>query len=102
MKAAVYVRISRDKEGRELGIKRQEQDCRALAKRLKWDVVGVYSDNDLIATSPRRKGWQTLLKALESGDVKAVLAYSSSRMYRRVADLTPLIEHRGCIGAWPT
>ena len=46
-KAAVYVRISRDREGAGLGVQRQEQDCRELADRLGWHVVGLYCDNDV-------------------------------------------------------
>jgi site-specific DNA recombinase len=92
-RAGIYVRISQDREGREVGIKRQEEDCRALAERNGWEVVEVYSDNDASATSgKRRKDWERLLKDLDAGTVNAVLAYSSSRMYRRLANLAPLLE----------
>ena len=47
--AAIYARISRDREGAGLGVERQEADCRALAERLGWDVVAVYVDNDISA-----------------------------------------------------
>lgn len=93
VRAGVYVRISKDREGLELGVQRQEQDCRALAEKRGWEVAGVYSDNDLSATSGKtRPAWQELLADLESGRVEAVVAYSSSRMYRRLRDLLPLLE----------
>ncbi len=91
--AAVYCRISRDREGREVGVKRQEEDCRALAERRGWEVAEVIVDNDLSASSgKRRPGWERLLKALEAGEYGALVAYSSSRMYRRIADLGRLID----------
>jgi site-specific DNA recombinase len=45
----IYCRISRDRVGAGLGVERQEEDCRDLANRLRWDVVDVYTDNDLSA-----------------------------------------------------
>src|SRR5688572_6758355 len=93
MRAGLYVRISKDHEGEALGVERQEQDCRALAGRKGWDVVQVYSDNDLSASSgKRRPAWELLLSDLEAGTIDAVLAYSSSRLYRRLADLGRFLE----------
>jgi site-specific DNA recombinase len=92
MRAGVYVRISQDREGRELGVGRQEEDCRALAERRGWEVVRVYSDNDRSATKGNRPAWKRLLADLEAGQVDRVVAYSSSRMYRRLKDLLPLLE----------
>src|SRR5258708_649276 len=54
--AAIYVRISEDKEGAGLGVERQEQDARDLCERRGYRVVEVYTDNDLSAflrTKPR-------------------------------------------------
>ncbi len=93
--AAIYTRISSDAEGRELGVDRQEHDCRALAERHGWTVGqnAVYQDNDISAASgKRRPRWEDLLKDLEDGRVQAVVAYSSSRMYRRPADLQRLLD----------
>ena len=47
--AAVYCRISDDREGAGLGVARQEADCRQRAAALGWTVVGLYVDNDLSA-----------------------------------------------------
>jgi site-specific DNA recombinase len=93
VKAGIYVRISRDREGTELGVKRQEADCRALAERRGWTVADVYSDNDISATTGRRRPeWERLLADLRSGRIGAVVAYSTSRMYRRIVNLHPLME----------
>ena len=37
-RAAIYVRISQDRNGEGLGVKRQREDCLRLAKRLGWVV----------------------------------------------------------------
>jgi site-specific DNA recombinase len=92
-RAGIYVRISQDREGLEAGVTRQEEDCRALAKRNGWEIVEVYSDNDLSAYSKKpRPAWKKLLKDIEAGKVNAVLAYSSSRLYRHTRDLLPLLD----------
>lgn len=92
-RAAVYVRISKDAEGRALGVERQEKDARALAERRGWEVLDVYQDNDITASGKKKRpAWERLLQDLESGIVEAVVAYSSSRMYRRPADLQRLIK----------
>ena len=81
--AAVYVRISRDGDGEGLGVKRQEEDGRALAKRKGWNVGQVYRDNDISAVKYRPE-WEQMLRDIADGRVGAVIAYSSSRLYRDV------------------
>ncbi len=52
----------------------------------------LFPDNDRSATSGRpRPGWQALLRAIEANEVDGLAAYSSSRLYRRPAELAPLI-----------
>jgi DNA invertase Pin-like site-specific DNA recombinase len=86
------VRISQDREGLEQGVERQETACRKLAEQRGWEVSEVYSDNDTSATSRKpRKAWERLLHDLETDGLGAVVSYSSSRMYRRPADLVRLI-----------
>ena len=55
VRTAIYCRISKDRSGESLGVERQEQDCRQLAERLGWEVVGVYIDNDISASTKSRK-----------------------------------------------
>ncbi|MGH2966218.1 MAG: recombinase family protein [Solirubrobacterales bacterium] len=93
-RAGIYVRISRDREGTEIGVERQEADCRVLAEARGWQVVEVFSDNDVSATNRRkvRHGYRAMVGAVEAGRLDAVVAYSSSRFYRRVRELDELIE----------
>jgi site-specific DNA recombinase len=91
--AGIYVRVSSDPEGLELGVERQEEDSRALAKRRGWGIVDVYRDNDISASGKRvRPDWERMLADVETGRIDAVVAYSSSRLYRNLRDLTKLID----------
>jgi site-specific DNA recombinase len=94
VRAGIYVRISRDREGTEVGVERQEADCRMLAEQRGWQVVEVYSDNDISATDRRRvrKAYRQLLADVEAARTEAVVAYSSSRLYRKLRDLDELIS----------
>lgn len=94
MKAAIYTRISNDRDGAGLGVERQEEDCRALAERLGWEVVEVYTDNDVSASTKGRKPrpqYASMLKAARSGGIEAIMAYSNSRLTRRPAEWIELI-----------
>jgi site-specific DNA recombinase len=90
--AAIYVRISSDREGTELGVERQEEDCREIAERLNLPVYRVYKDNDRGAsahsTKPRKDYPQMLADAKE-GYFCTIIAYKSSRLTRRP------MEHEG-------
>ena len=97
---AIYTRISDDKEGRALGVARQEADCRELAEREQWQVVATYSDNDISATErsrKRRPGWERMLDDAEAGRFDTILAYTTSRLTRRPREREDLIElHDAC------
>lgn len=74
-------------------MERQEQDCRELADRLGWSVVGVFSDNDVTAFSgKRRPGYEALCDALRSGPAQAVIAWHTDRLHRRPIELEAFIE----------
>jgi site-specific DNA recombinase len=93
--AAIYCRISRDKEGKEgagLGVKRQEGDCRELAARLGWTVGAVYVDNDISAYSgKRRPRYRDLLAEIKAGTVDGVLVWHTDRLHRSPVELEEYI-----------
>ena len=93
-KAAIYVRISEDREGAGLGVERQEADCRALAERLEWDVIEPpYVDNDTSAYSGKpRKRYRDLLADLRTGKADAVLVWHTDRLHRSPKELEEYIE----------
>jgi site-specific DNA recombinase len=91
-RAVIYTRISSDPKGERAGVQRQETDCRELVERLGWDLVEVYSDDDVSAYSgKRRPGYERLVDDLEAGRVDAVVAWHPDRLYRRLVDLEGLI-----------
>lgn len=93
MKAGVYVRISRDYAGEQLGVQRQQEDCTALAKQLGWEIVEVYVDNDVSATGKKpRPSYIRLLEDLRAGRIGAIIAWHADRLYRRATDLGELVE----------
>ncbi|GAC1380146.1 MAG: recombinase family protein [Marmoricola sp.] len=93
--AAIYTRISSDPEGRELGVRRQEEDCRALAERHDLSVAEVFAENDVSASTMSKKPrprYDALMRAAEAGEFDTILAYSNSRLTRRPSDLDALIK----------
>ncbi|QHA04584.1 hypothetical protein GQF42_15955 [Streptomyces broussonetiae] len=99
-RVGIYVRISDDREGGGLGVKRQEDDCRLLAAALGWKVVEVYVDNDVTAADRRkkRKDYIRMLEDVKSGHIDAVISWHPDRLYRQPAELEDLIiiveEHK--------
>ncbi len=75
--AAIYCRISRDDEGEAMGVDRQEQDCRRLAKARRWKVAEhVYIDNDVSAYSGKpRRAYERMLSAVEEGALDAIVTW---------------------------
>lgn len=91
-RAAVYVRISRDRIGAGLGVQRQEGDCRELAGRLGHEVAEVYSDNDLSAYSGRpRPAYRRMLADVAAGKVDVILAWHTDRVHRSPVELEEYI-----------
>lgn len=81
-----YLRISDDREGKELGVKRQEEDIRALADLLGVTLVRIYCDNDISASTNSneyRPDYDDMLNQVAVGPVKNVLAYTKSRLTRK-------------------
>jgi site-specific DNA recombinase len=94
-RAAKYKRISRDREGRELGIQRQDQDLNGLAERHDLVVAGDYFDNDLSASRHARKprpDYEQMLKDARTGRFDVIIAYTMGRLTRRPREFEDLID----------
>lgn len=97
--AAIYVRISRDSEADGLGVKRQEKDCRQLAAQLGWDVVQVFTDNDVSATSRKpRPAYQRMMHAVQTRRIQAIVVWDVDRLTRRPRELEDWIDHADALG----
>lgn len=94
-RAAIYARISEDREGVEVGVTAQVEDCTALAATLGLEVVQVYRENDTGASTRSRKArpkYAAMLAAARAGEFGHILGYSNSRLTRRPRELEDFIE----------
>ncbi len=91
-RAVIYARQSLDRTGEGAAVDRQVEDCRRLADARRWDVVEVISDNDMSAsTGKRRPGYERLLDLMLTGKVDAVVVWAIDRLTRRLVDLEQVI-----------
>src|SRR5215218_3138042 len=92
-RAAIYCRISRDPRGDLLGVQRQEPPCRELCERLGWEVVEVYTDDDLSAYNGKhRPAYEQMLEDLRAGQVNAIVAWAADRLTRRPVENEAIID----------
>ena len=92
---AIYTRISKDREGRALGVDRQKDECIELAKRLGYDSWEIFTDNDISASTLSNKlrpAYRRFIQEIGQRRFDAVIAYSNSRLTRRVVELQALID----------
>jgi site-specific DNA recombinase len=91
--AIAYYRISLDQTGEGAGVARQQQDARALAEMRGWQVTDEIIENDTSAAGRKaRPGFERLLTAAETGQVKVVIAWALDRLTRNRRDTVRLIE----------
>jgi site-specific DNA recombinase len=93
--AAIYRRISRDPDGLREGVTRQDEDTRALAVRLGVEIVAEFEDNDTGASTLSRKPrpqYDAMVEAARAGEFRTILAYSNSRLTRRMRELEDLLD----------
>src|SRR4051794_558258 len=65
-RAAIYCRISLDRDGKGLGVDRQREDCLEIAQDNGWDVpeAHIYIDNDVSASEFSKKAREKYLQLL--------------------------------------
>jgi site-specific DNA recombinase len=91
--AAIYCRISQDREGGGLGVARQGEDCQALCERLGWSVADTYVDNDVSAYSGKpRPEWMRLLGDIQAKRVGAIAVWHIDRLTRSPVELEHVID----------
>lgn len=94
-RAAAYLRISDDREGRELGVTRQHEDIDALADRRDLEIVAKYTDNDIGASTrsrKRRPEFTQMVADARAGHFEVIVAYTSGRLTRRPRESEDIIE----------
>ncbi len=89
----LYLRISRDPRHDELGVKRQERECRELVERRGWKIGIVHIDDDKSAFSEKvRPAYEALLKRLADGAARGVVAWHPDRLHRSPKELERFID----------
>ncbi|WP_241472648.1 recombinase family protein [Mycolicibacterium neoaurum] len=93
MRVAIYLRQSLDQTGLQAAVTRQRQEVTALCRERGWDWVE-FADNDTSAYNLRkpRPNYQAMLDAVRAGDVAGIVCWHPDRLYRRLEDLTELID----------
>jgi site-specific DNA recombinase len=94
-RSGIYLRISDDKEGLELGVGRQQEDCLSLSDRLHRVVYNIYKDNDISASTRSRQtrpDYQQLLADARAGLIDTIIAYTTSRLTRKPREHEDLLE----------
>jgi DNA invertase Pin-like site-specific DNA recombinase len=94
MRAAIYARISSDRDGEALGVERQLADCRKLCGQRGWDISGEYVDNDISAATPgkKRPEHERLMSDIRAGKLDAVVVWDVDRLYRQPRELEPFVD----------
>jgi site-specific DNA recombinase len=92
-RAAIYARISSDRDGEALGVERQLEDCRKLCAGHGWTATE-YVDNNLSASKRDvvRPEYNRLVKDIKNGKVDVVVVWDIDRLTRRPLELEQFAE----------
>lgn len=93
-RAALYLRISLDRNMDGLAIDRQREDCLKIAKDRGWDVVEEYVDQSKSATdkTKRRPAYDRMVADYEAGKFDAIICWDLDRLTRQPRQLEDWID----------
>lgn len=93
-KAAIYLRISLDREMDGLAIERQREQCEALAAYRQWEVVETYVDQSKSATDRTkvRPAYDQMVADYKAGAFDAIICYDLDRLTRQPRQLEDWID----------
>ena len=93
LKACVYTRVSTSEQAMEgYSIEEQERMCKAAIVSKGWEYIGTYSDPGISGRTMDRLGLQKMIRAIERGEVQAVVIYKLDRLSRKQRDTMTIIE----------
>jgi site-specific DNA recombinase len=93
-KAAIYLRISLDRTGEELGVDRQREDCIQIAEARGWQVVETFVDNSVSASkrTVRRPAYERMVADFKDGRFQALVCWDLDRLTRQPRQLEDWID----------
>lgn len=96
LRVVLYVRVSRDKTGAAISVKRQRKELKAFCRAMKWKIVRIFEDNDVSASHisvAERTEYQSMMKFLAAAEVPVdVLAATANT--RATRDLEEYLDIR--------
>lgn len=94
VRAVIYLRISQDREMDGLAISRHREDCEALAKLKRWEVVETYVDQSKTATDKTRirPAYDQMVADYEAGRFEAIICWDLDRLTRQPRQLEDWID----------
>lgn len=94
VRAAVYLRISLDRDGDEAAVDRQREDALEVARRRGWDVVETYTDNSISASKANvvRPAYERMRSDYRAGLFSAIICYDLDRLTRQPRQLEDWID----------
>jgi DNA invertase Pin-like site-specific DNA recombinase len=97
-RAAIYVRVSTDKQSESVA--NQTSGLRQVAERRGWDVVEVYTDEGISGAKGRdkRPALDAMLNDASRRKFDVVMAWAIDRVGRSLIDLLSTIQHLEAAG----
>lgn len=93
VRAGIYARISSDRDGDQLGVTRQIEDCRREAERRGFVVEDVYVDDDISAWSGKhRPEFERMVDDLHTRRIGAVLVWHLDRLTRHPREVESFMD----------
>jgi site-specific DNA recombinase len=90
--AAIYARISKDRDGTENGVRRQVDECLKWAKSHNVTVAETYVDNDISATNgKRRPEYERMCADVKQRRRDGVITWHLDRLHRNPIELEQFI-----------
>lgn len=87
--AAIYVRVSTMEQAQGYSTDAQERICREyiLRQKPKWAIAQIYRDEGFSGKTDKRPGFQTMLQAVDDGEITAVVCHHLDRFSRNLHDI---------------
>lgn len=103
-RAAIYIRVSSEKQGEKISPEAQEADCRALCQAKGYQVVAIYRDVEKYRVGSRmvepsgtradRPALKQMLADARAGKFEIIIAWREDRLYR---SYRPMLEVLDCL-----